>query len=196
MKEYTHSKRVHLVLALAALVLSPLAAMGQDQSQNPATLTLQDVKGQLEQNKDYVKQAEKSGKAGDAAGLQTALDNYDRNTDGLNQALNSGHFNGTPEQQQEALSRVADATSKHTKTLTNLLNRVPAQAQPAIQRAIAVSQKGHDTATANLQSFQTQHPNLGQSGSMGQGASQGAGRSAAAGNNPAAGRPSGRPGKP
>src|SRR5713101_5444645 len=146
MKECIHSKRVHLVLSLAALVLSPLAIMGQDQSQNPATLTLQDVKGQLEQNKDYVKQAEKSGKAGDAAGLQTALENYDRNTDGLNQ-LSSGHFNGTPEQQQEALSRVADATSKHTKTLTNLLNKVPAQAQPAIQRAISVSQEGHDTAT-------------------------------------------------
>ena len=69
MKKCTYSKRLQLVLALAALVLSPVVLKGQDQ--NPATLTLKDVKGRLEQNKDYVKQAEKSGKAGDAPGLQT-----------------------------------------------------------------------------------------------------------------------------
>jgi len=156
---------------------------------------LQDVKDRLKQNQLFLEDAQKRGKAGDAAGLQTALDNFSRGTDGLNHALSSGQFSGTPNQQEEALSRVADATSKHTKTLTNLLNKVPAQAQPAIQRAISVSQKGHDTATTNLQGFHTQHPNLGQSSGMGQTTSEGAGRSAAAGGRPT-GRPSGKPGRP
>jgi hypothetical protein len=194
-----HPKRFSLILSLAALVLSPVGLWAQNQSQNQANLTLQDVKDRLNQNKDYLKQAQKSGKAGDAAGLQTALDNFDRSTEGLNQALSSGHFNGTPDQQEEALSRVADATSKHTKTLTNLLNKVPSQAQPAIQRAILVSQKGHETATAHLQEFHAQHPNLGQSGGMGQGMSQNAGRFGAPGGSaggPPAGRPSGGHGRP
>jgi len=38
------------------------SVMGQDQSQNPAALTLQDVKGCLEQNKDYLKQADKAAR--------------------------------------------------------------------------------------------------------------------------------------
>ncbi len=197
MKELIYPKQVGLLLVLLALALSPVVLAAQDQSGNPASMTLQDVKDRLKQNQTFLEDAQKRGKASDAAGLQTALDNFSRSTDGLNRALSSGQFNGTANQQEEALSRVADATSKHTKTLTNLLSKVPPQAQSAIQRAISVSQKGHDTALANLQGFHAQHPNLGQSGTVSQG--QGAGRSAGAGRpagGPTTGRPSGRPGRP
>src|SRR5260370_5879128 len=155
----------------------------------------QDVKDRRKQNQSVLEDAQKRAKAGQSACLQTALENFSRGPDGLNHALSWGPVSGTPNQQEEALSRVADATSKHTKTLTNLLNKVPAQAQPAIQRAISVSQKGHDTATTNLQGFHTQHPNLGQSSGMRQTTSEGARRSAAAGGRPP-GRPSVKPGRP
>jgi len=197
MKELIYSRRVGSLFVLLALALSPVVLAAQDQSGNPASMTLQDVKDRLKQNQTFLEDAQKRGKAGDAAGLQTALDNFSRSTDGLNRALNSGQFNGTPNQQEEALSRVADATSKHTKTLTNLLNKVPSQAQSAIQRAISVSQKGHDTAVANLQGFHAQHPNLGQgmSQSAGRSSAPGGPAGASAGGRPA-GRPSGRPGRP
>jgi hypothetical protein len=194
MRELFHAGRTSLLIAAISLLTIPATVLAQDQ--NPASLTLQDVKDRLNQDKTYLEQAQKSGKAGDAVGLQTAVDNYTRSTDGLNKAFSAGQFNGTPEQQQEALSRVSDATSKGTKTLTGLLNKVPAQAQPAIQRAIAESQKGHDTAVANLQGFHTEHPNLGQSAGMGQATNQAASHSGAAAGSPAGGRPSGRPGRP
>lgn len=136
MKELINLGRVGLLLVLLALALSPVVLAAQDQSGNPASMTLQDVKDRLKQNQMFLEDAQKRGKAGEAAGLQTALDNFSRSTDGLNRALSSGQFKGTPDQQEEALSRVADATSKHNKTLTNLLSKVPPQAQSAIQRAI------------------------------------------------------------
>lgn len=197
MKELINLGRVGLLLVLLALALSPVVLAAQEQSGNPSSMTLQDVKDRLKQNQMLLEDAQNRGKAGDAAGLQTALDNFSRSTDGLNRALSSGQFNGTANQQEEALSRVADATSKHTQTLTNLLNKVPPQAQTAIQRAISVSQKGHDTAVANLQGFHAQHPNLGQSGGVSQGQRgdrpAGAGRPAGS---PTTRRPSARPGRP
>jgi hypothetical protein len=196
MKVSLYSKRAALTLALAALILSPVIVLAQDQNQS--SLSLQDVKDKLKQNKSYLDQASKQGKAGDAVGMQTALDNYDRGMGGLNTALShDGGFSGNASQREDALARVSDATSKHIKTLQGLLSKVPAQAQGAIQNAINVSQKGHDMATANLQTSRAQHESLGGQPD-GSGRSSGAGRPSGAGA-PAGvpgGRPSGRPGRP
>ena len=198
MKVSLYPKRVALTLALVALILSPVIALAQDQS----SLSLQNVKDQLKQNKNYLDQASKQGKAGDAAGMQTALDNYDRSMDGLNTVLShAGGFSGSASQREDALARVSDATSKHIKTLQGLLSKVPAQAQGAIQNAITVSQKGHDMATASLQTSRAQHQNqsgrpdgFGRPSGAGQG--MGGGRPAGVGAPAGVGRPSGRPGRP
>src|SRR5712692_422563 len=132
MKVSTYTKRIAGTLALTALILSPVVLKAQDQSR--ASLSLQNVKDQLTQNKSYLNQASKQGKAGDTAGLQTALENYDRGMEGINTALShDGGFSGSASQRADALSRVQDATSKHTKVLQGLLTKVPPQAQAAIQ---------------------------------------------------------------
>ena len=205
MKSSLYAKRGALTLALAALILIPIFVLAQDQSQ--ASLSLQDVKNQLKQNKSYLDQASKQGKAGDAAGMQTALDNYDRGINGLNEALShEGGFSGSVSQREDALTRVSDATSKHIKVLQGLLSKVPAQAQGAIRNAITVSQKGHDTATASLQASGAQHQNLGGGQSAGSGRPSGAGpdMGGMGGGRPSGigapagmgGGPSGRPGRP
>lgn len=56
-----------------------------------------------------------------------------------------------PQNRKRALEKVAEATSKHTTVLQELLNKVPPQAQDAIRHAIEVSQHGHETALKNLQ---------------------------------------------
>ncbi|MBZ5702882.1 MAG: hypothetical protein LAN84_13670 [Acidobacteriia bacterium] len=192
-----YSKRAALTLALAALILSPVIVLAQDQ----ASLSLQNVKDQLKQNKSYLDQASKQGKAGDAAGMQTALDNYDRSLQGLNTALSHGGFSGSTSQQEDALARVSDATSKHIKVLQGLLSKVPAQAQGAIQNAINVSQKGHDMATASLQASRAQHQSQGGRPDgfgrpSGAGQDMGGGRPAGVGAPAGVGRPSGHPGRP
>lgn len=205
MKGSLYSKRVALTLALAALILSPICIVAQDQSQ--ASLSLQDVKNQLKQNQSYLDQASKQGKAGDTAGMQTALDNYNRGTEGLNTALNhSGGFSGSASQQEDAMTRVSDATSKHIKVLQGLLSKVPPQAQGAIQNAITVSQKGHDMATASLQASGAQHQSLGggQSANSSRPSGAGSGMSGMGGGRPSGGGapagmgggPGGHPGRP
>ena len=52
---------------------------------------------------------------------------------------------------QNAISRIDEATARHVQILTDLLAKVPQQAQSGIQRAIAAAQQGHDKAIAALQ---------------------------------------------
>lgn len=155
-------------LSLFSLVYLGSGVFAQQTSNDQSTLTLNEVKQRLKENQQYLKDAQKQGKAGDAQGLQTALENYDRNMDGINTALSQGHVSGTPAQQESVYQRVENATSKHTKVLENLLSKVPEQARAHIQHAIDVSQTGHNTALNNLQKLQAQqgmgrgnHPGFG-----------------------------------
>lgn len=164
------------------LLMAPAGAVAQQTGSNPATLTLKQVKQQLKQNKQYLKDAKKRAKAGDAQGLNTALNNYNRSMEGLNTAISHGGIQGTPSQQQEAYNRVKSATQKHLNVLNGLLSKVPAQAVPHIRHAIDVSQKGQQTAMNHLAQLQIQQqarglanrPGFGQPGGMGR--SQGMGR--------------------
>jgi hypothetical protein len=49
-----------------------------------------------------------------------------------------------------AMERIDTATAKQVEILTGLLSKVPQQAQPAIEKAIANAQSGHDAAIAAL----------------------------------------------
>jgi hypothetical protein len=51
---------------------------------------------------------------------------------------------------QNAIDRIEQATQTHIDVLTDLLTKVPEQAQSGIQRAIEAAQKGHDRALAAL----------------------------------------------
>src|SRR6266571_4975858 len=56
---------------------------------------------------------------------------------------------------QNAISRINEATARHIQILTDLLAKVPQQAQSGIQRAIEAAQQGHDKAIAALQNHAT-----------------------------------------
>jgi hypothetical protein len=203
---------VGLTSILSVFLLVPAGFGAQDDAQR--TMSLQEVKDRLKENKAHLEDAKKRGKAGDAAGLDTALQNYDRNMDGINRAMNGGGFQGSEGQREEAFDRVEKATRKHGEVLAGLRDKVPEQARPAIERAMEKSQKGRQTALNNLQQVRTErqnreqaemrrneqaggglgsHDSMGRSGSMGgasngAGGGMGAGRSAGAGGGASAGR--------
>ena len=189
MKRLISLSLISMIAFCCALLVVP-AALAAPQQAGQATLTLNQVKQRLKQNKQYIKEAKKRAKAGDAAGLNTALNNYDRNMEGLNTALSHGGFQGTPSQQEDAYNRVQSATGKHLKVLNGLLSKVPSQAVPHIQHAIEVSQTGQQTALSHLSQLRTQQamgqanrPGFGQPGTMGR--SESAGRAGSMGMGPA-----------
>ncbi len=169
-----------MIAAFGALLVAPAGMASQQATNNQSTLTLKQVKQRLKENKQYLKEAEKRGKAGDTTGMETALNNYDRGMQGLTTALNKGQFQGSPSQLENAYNRVATATQKHEAVLSKLMGKVPTQAQSAISNAMKVSEKGHDTATAQLQGLQAQQ-RMGQANRPGFGQSPGMGRPEGAG---------------
>ncbi|UCG66772.1 MAG: hypothetical protein JSW12_07120 [Deltaproteobacteria bacterium] len=54
----------------------------------------------------------------------------------------------------EALEAVERSTKKHTEVLTDLLDKVPEQAKPAIRHAIEVSKRGRNIALDTLRKIQ------------------------------------------
>ena len=142
---------VGLASILYFLSFAPASLKAQEDAQAQRTMSLQEVKDRLKENKAHMEDAKKRGKAGDAAGLETALQNYDRNMQGINRAMSAGRFEGTEAQREEAFNRVEKATRKHGEVLADLAGKVPEQARPAIQRAMENSQKGRETALANLE---------------------------------------------
>jgi hypothetical protein len=174
MKQFIQTVLIGLLTFSCALLFTPAGAVAQQAGNDQATLTLKQVKQQLKQNKQYIKQAKKSAKAGDAQGLDTAVQNYDRSMQGLDTAISHGGIQGTPSQQQDAYNRVQSATQKHLNVLNGLLDKVPSQAVPHIQHAIDVSQTGQQTALNHLSQLQAQQairqanrPGFGQAGGMG-----------------------------
>jgi|YelNatPaOPRAMG01_1025707.scaffolds.fasta_scaffold54787_2 hypothetical protein len=180
MKRLAQLSTIGLMFVFSVLLVSPTGLQGQQETNDQSTLTLQQVKERLKQNAQYLKEAQQRGKAGDSAGLETALANYDRGIEGLNTALSQGRVEGTPSQQESVYNRVQSATSKHLKVLNSLLSKVPPQAVPHIQHAIEVSQKGQQTALSHLSQLHAQQA-MAQGNQSGFGRSQGMGRSEGAG---------------
>jgi hypothetical protein len=178
-----------------ALIFAPAGAVAQNSGSNPATLTLKQVKEQLKQNKQYLKDARKSAKAGYTQAMNTALDNYNRGMQGLDTAISRGGIQGTPSQQQDAYNRVANATQKHIGVLQGLLDnpKIPAQGKAGISKALAASQTGQTTALSHLSQLQTQQA-MGQANRPGFGQAGGMGRSDGMGGLGAGNSPMGGPG--
>jgi hypothetical protein len=213
MRRFVQARVISTIFVLSALFVGPASMLGQQTSNDQSSLTLQQVKAQLKKNKQYLNEAKDRGKAGDSAGLETALNNYDRGMEGLNTAISQGRITGTPSQQEDAYNRVQNATSKHLNVLNGLLSKVPAQAVPHIQHAIDVSKTGQTTALNHLSQLQAQQ-GMGQGNRPGFSQGQGMGRPEGAGNpggfgsmggagpmgggamgHPGGGPPSGHPGR-
>lgn len=207
------------LIALGVLALAPVESAAQEESEDQATLTLKEVKNRLKENKKHLEQARTRGRAGDAQGVQTAIENYDRGMTGLNRALEAGRFEGSERDHEKALEQVEIATRKHSEVLSDLLTKVPEQARPGIERALANSQKGRETALANLQRVRAQRQErerlaaqerhrageagIGRPGTMGRpgdiGGPGGLGRPGGVGGRPGGvggGPPAGGPGRP
>jgi hypothetical protein len=205
MKRLVQLSLIGFLMFSCALLIASTGALAQQGTNDQSTLTLQHVKEQLKQNQQYLNEAKKRGKAGDAEGLNTALQNYNRGMEGLNTALSHAGIQGSPSQQQDAYNRVQSATSKHLKVLNNLLTSgkiTNPHAIAAIQNAITVSQKGQTTALSHLSQLKTQQamgqanrPGFGQAGGVGR--SEGMGRPGGmggVGGNPGMGGGMGNPG--
>lgn len=151
-------RKAGLVLALALIVAIPGVLLAQGEGESTGSLTLQNVKDRLKETRKHLEEAKKRGKAGDAAGMTTALENYDRGARGLDEALKAGRFEGSVYEREEAFERVEKATRKHGEVLGGLLEsgKIPEQARPHVQHALEVSQKGRQTALANLQQARAQ----------------------------------------
>ena len=67
-------------------------------------------------------------------------------------ALADGTTSGKPAVtgNDNAVQRIEAATTRHVDILTALLSKVPAHAQPGIEKAIAAAQQGHDKAIAAI----------------------------------------------
>jgi len=211
-KSLAEFNRVQVILALAAVAFLPTALWAQEQGEDQPAVTLQEVKDRLKENKKFLEEARTRGKAGDAPGLQVALDNYNRGMEGLDKALRQDQFEGDEFASVDALERVEKATRKHGEILADLLNKVPEQAKPAIEGAMEVSQRGRTTALAKLANARAQrdaarvrHEQAGQMGAGNRpataGPPSGVGQPGGVGGPPSgvgqpakAGPPSGKPG--
>jgi len=155
MRSRSQTRWVGLVLAPLLVAIAPLVVSAQGDRDDQATLTLNNVKERLKQNKEYLKQAKQHARRGDAAGVNTALENYERSMEGLNRAMQEGRVEGDESGREEAFERVERATRKHGEVLADLLNKVPEQARPAVERAMEQSQHGRATALQNLERVRT-----------------------------------------
>jgi len=147
-----------LILAMGLALVGPGALLAQSPGEDTRSLTLRDVKDRIKENKRHLEEAQKRGKAGDAPGMETALENFERGQAGLDEALKEGRFEGDVYQREEAFERVEKATRKHGEVLGGLLEsgKLPEQARSHVEHALEVSQKGRQTALANLERARTQ----------------------------------------
>ena len=193
MDNLVHVRKASLVLALAFAIATPGVLLAQGEGEDTGTLTLQGVKDRLKENQKHLNEARERGKAGDAAGMETALQNYERGTEGVNRALDQGRLAGDANDREQAYDRVEKATRKHSQVLTDLLasGKIPEQARPHVEHALQVSQKGRQTALANLQQARAQRSEHEAAQRR-----QGMGQPGVSGRPESAGRPGGSGGPP
>jgi len=151
----------------------------------------------LERNEALLRHAERAERRGDSATLGRAAEQLARNTEEINRAIENGQVN--PDDAVSVLERVDTATSKHTAVLEGLLERVPDQARPAIERAIEKSRHGNMAATEALARNRAGDVQAGRPADAGaRGGTSGRGASGPPSSRPGppGGRPSGRPPRP
>ena len=130
-------------------------------------------------------QAQNASARGDDAGTQRAAAGYARVLNGSLNAVNQAQNEG--QNIEPLLSRVANATRRHESALGDTMGRVPEEARASLQRAMEASQKGNQTAVANLERAQQQR--RARQGAFGAGGSRGGFGGASAGRSGGVGGP-------
>ncbi|MFQ5694689.1 MAG: hypothetical protein ACE5HB_01735 [Terriglobia bacterium] len=140
--------KLHIFLRLAtvALALSVGVAPGALAQEGPA-LTGKDAKKLAKKTDKDLKKARKANQRAQEArrDVEKYVNRYTENLERMNRAL--AHGNLREEDALEVAARVDEATLKHEPILEGLLETAPEQARPAVERALAASRTGHDTAT-------------------------------------------------
>jgi len=114
-------------------------------AQPSQALTKNEAKKLLKQSEKELKKADAASQRGENGKVAENASRYAENMQRLNESFPAGNMDDFDA--LEVAERVDKATLKHEATLLDVLERVPDQAKPAIERALAASRRGHDTAT-------------------------------------------------
>lgn len=116
-------------------------------AQDGESLSKKEAKKLLKKSEKDLKKAREAGKHAEEArrDAEKHVIRYTENLEQLNRALSSGNLDQGD--LLEVAARVDEATLKHVPVLEGLLETVPEEAKPAIERALEVSRTGHETAT-------------------------------------------------
>ena len=129
--------------ATLALALAFGSAPGAQAQEKP--LREKDAKKLLKRSDNALKDARKETQRGRSQEARRHLEQYAHNLEQVNQALARGNVKEGDE--LDVAKRVDEATLKHLPVLEGLLGTVPAEAVPALERALQVSLTGHDVAS-------------------------------------------------
>ena len=141
-------------VALALALGTAPAALAQ----NTQSLTKKEAKKLLKQSQKDLKKTKKAGNRADGDAAAEHASNFAENMNRLNRGLSSSHM--SDHDMLDVAAKVDEATLRHEAKLLEVLDRVPDQAKPAIERALEQSRRGHDTATeAVLNRGQVDPPN-------------------------------------
>lgn len=118
-------------------------------AQNGEPLTKKEAEKLLKQSEQSLKEAQRASKRGEVGQAAEHSVRYTETMDRLNSGLSASNMdNGMNDLEAlDVAERVGEATLKHESTLLEVLERVPDQAKPAIERALEASLRGHETAT-------------------------------------------------
>lgn len=90
---------------------------------------------------------------GNSKAAEVALRNYERNVERAQERIEQAMAQGRD--MTEVIAIVGEATAKHTEVLEGLLEKVPEQARKGIEKALEVSERGHNTALEKLEKIQS-----------------------------------------
>jgi hypothetical protein len=125
--------------------------------------------------------------------VENLVKDYEKAIAGAMEEINRAQAQG--QDVSKALEAVETATQKHTEVLTELLDKVPEKARPAIAHAIEVSKHGRNRALDTLNKIKEGEPSIGKPEGIGKpkGVSrpEQTGRPAEVGKPEGAGRPGG-----
>jgi len=131
-----------MAIALGAILWTSLPAAW---AQGEQPMTGKEAKKLLKSGEKSLKKAQDATARGNAPAAEESARGFATALGQVERAL--AQDNVRENDLVDVAARVDEATLKHIPVLEGLLTRVPEQARPAIERALSVSRRGHDTAT-------------------------------------------------
>lgn len=102
----------------------------------------------MSKNEALAKLTERASQRGDTTTVRRGSEQYAANSEIVARAIEDDAV--ADSDPVSVLDRVSTNTSRHLAVLEGVLGRVPAEARPAIERAIQASQRGRQAATTAL----------------------------------------------